>query len=109
LFLDFIVPWFKLVSNSLKILTSWEVIVGKPATPPGVEANKGLATVIHAFKLITNLLNKTVVLFPNNKGSVASFEPNLIEGAPTTKLALVSKLNPLTALNPIVWAELNKI
>jgi hypothetical protein len=102
LFLDFIVPWFKLVSNSLKILTSWEVIVGKPATPPGVEANKGLAIVIHAFKLITSLLNKSVVLLPSNKGSVAFLEPSLIEGDPTTKFPLVSKLKPLIALNPIV-------
>jgi hypothetical protein len=61
------------------------------------------------FKLDNNLFNNSTVLSPNNRGSSASLDPNLIEGAFITKLALVSKLNPFIALNPIVNFELNKI
>ena len=69
--------------------------------PGGVETNVE-HIVINACKLTKSWSNKLTVWFPNNKGSVAFLEPNLIEGAFITKLALVSKLNPLTALNPIV-------
>ena len=84
------------------------IFKGPTGVPGGVET-KVEQIVINDCKLTKSCSNKSTVLLPNNKGSVAFLEPNLIEGAFITKLALVSKLNPLTALNPIVWAELNKI
>jgi hypothetical protein len=99
----------KFCSSPVNIVTKLLDIIDICCAPPGVLAKAGEANSIHVFKFTIKEFNKLTVLLPNNKGSVAFLEPNLIEGALTTKLDLVSKLNPLTALNPIVWAELNRI
>jgi hypothetical protein len=82
------------------------IFKGPNGVPGGVETNVE-QIVIKASKFTNSWFSKVTVLFPNNKGSVAFLEPNLIKGDPTIKVDCVSKLNPLTELNPIVWAELN--
>jgi hypothetical protein len=85
-----------------------------PAGAAGATAGPdGVGTVCNAihklFNCVTNPDNRSIVVLPNNKGSTASLPPNNIVGELTVKLALVSKLKPLIALNPIVKAELNNI
>ena len=106
LFLDLISWRFCCKPFNIVDICPATIFKGPKGVPGGVETNVE-QIVINASKFTNNWFNKVTVLFPNNKGSVAFLEPNLIKGDPTIKFALVSKLNPLTELNPIVWAELS--